>query len=316
MENDRDPGTDFEAVKPPSGNGLRTTDTAIATVGAVVPSLFADAGERAVFGVIEFFTARIANPNTRAAYSVAVRDFSLWCEQRGMILHQLRSPHVALYIEELAGRFSPPTIKQRLAAIRMLFDWLIIRQVLEINPAAAVRGPTYVITKGKTAIADGDEARRLLESIKTTTLIGLRDRALIALLLYTFARVSATVGMRVEDYYPQGKRFWVRLHEKGGKRHDMPVHHVLERYLDEYLTASGIADTKASPLFRSAVGTTGTLTDRAMHRIDALRMIRRRTRDAGIATALSCHSFRATGITVYLTRGGLLEHAQRMAAHA
>jgi len=122
--------------------------------------------------------------------------------------------------------------------------------------------------------------------------------------------------MDVGDYYPQGRRFWVRLHEKGGKQHDMPCHHQLEAYLDEYLTAAGIADDKASPLFRTAFGTTGQLSDRRMHRGDVLRMIRRRTHDAGIATMLSCHSFRATGITVYLKRGGLLEHAQKMAAHA
>ena len=299
------------------GNGLKKKNAAsIASVTAVVPALFADAGEHAAFSFIEFFTAQIRNPNTRAAYSVAVRDFSTWCEQRGLALHQLRSPHVALYIEELTGRYSPPTVKQHLAAVRMLFNWLILRQVVESNPAAAVRGPKYVITKGKTPVADGDEARQLLESIDATTLVGLRDRALIALLLYTFARVSAAIGMNVEDYYPQGRRFWVRLHEKGGKQHDMPAHHVLEHYVDEYLTAASIAESTTSPLFRTAAGTTGRLTERRMHRIDVLRMIQRRTAEAGIATALSCHSFRATGITVYLKRGGLLEHAQKMAAHA
>lgn len=96
----------------------------------------------------------------------------------------------------------------------------------------------------------------------------------------------------------------------------MPAHHLLESYMDEYLAVAGIGADKATPLFRSAAGTTGRLTDRRMHRMDTLRMIQRRTRDAGIATALSCHSFRVTGITAYLKRGGLLEHAQKMAAHA
>lgn len=299
------------------GNGLRKKNQlAIASTAAVVPALFADAGERAAFGVVEFFTAQIRNPNTRAAYGVAIRNFSAWCERRGLVLEKLRSPHVGAYIEELGQGYSTPTVKQHLAAIRMLFNWLIIRQVLEINPAAAVRGPRYVITKGKTPVAESDEARQLLESIDATTLVGLRDRALIALLLYSFARVSAAVGMDIGDYYPQGRRFWVRLHEKGGKQHDMPCHHQLEAYLDEYLAATGIGADKAAPLFRTAFGTTGKLTDRRMHRGDVLRMIRRRSRDAGITTALSCHSFRATGITVYLKRGGLLEHAQKMAAHA
>ncbi len=121
--------------------------------------------------------------------------------------------------------------------------------------------------------------------------------------------------MNVGDYYPQGKRWWVRLHEKGGKQHEMPAHHLLETYMDEYLDAAGIAEDKATPLFRTAAGKTGKLTDRRMTRTDALRMIWRRAAAAGITTELGCHSFRATGITVYLQNGGLLEHAQQMAAH-
>jgi integrase/recombinase XerD len=121
--------------------------------------------------------------------------------------------------------------------------------------------------------------------------------------------------MNVEDYYVQGRRSWVRLHEKGGKQLEMPAHHLLETYIDEYIAAAGIDGDKASPLFRSAAGKTGKLTERGMHRTDALRMIWRRARDAGIETELGCHSFRATGITVYLMNGGLLEHAQQMAAH-
>ena len=206
-------------------------------------------------------------------------------------------------------------MKQHLAAIRMLFDWLVIRQVIAMNPAAAVRGPKHVVKRGKTPVLEADEARQLIDSIDCTSPVGLRDRALIALLIYTFARVSAAIGMNVEDYYVQGRRSWVRLHEKGGKRHDMPAHHLLQDYMDEYLTACGIAEDKAAPLFRTAAGKTKQLTDRRMHRTDALRMIWRRARAAGIATELGCHSFRATGITVYLQNGGLLEHAQQMAAH-
>ena len=190
-----------------------------------------------------------------------------------------------------------------------------MRQVVEINPAAAVRGPRHVVKRGKTPVLEADEARQLIDSIDTSTPVGLRDRALIALLVYTFARVSAAIGMNVEDYYAQGKRWWVRLHEKGGKRHEMPAHHLLETYMDEYLDAADIAVDKASPLFLTATGKTGKLTDRRMTRTDALRMVWRRAAAAGIATELGCHSFRATGITVYLQNGRLLEHAQQMAAH-
>jgi len=282
---------------------------------ALVPAFIAAGGERAGFAFIDFFTAQIRNRNTRAAYAVAVRAFFAWCEARNLSLATLRTHHVAAYIELLGKGYSAPTTKQHLAAIRMLFDWLVVRQVVEMNPAAAVRGQKHVVKKGKTPILEADEARHLLESIDTSTPVGLRDRALIGLLIYTFARISAAIGMNVEDYYIQGRRSWVRLHEKGGKQHEMPAHHLLETYIDEYLSEAGIAADKATPLFRTAAGKTGKLTERGMHRTDALRMIQRRTREVGIATEIGCHSFRATGITVYLKNGGLLEHAQQMAAH-
>jgi len=109
-------------------------------------------------------------------------------------------------------------------------------------------------------------------------------------MVYTFARISAVVAMRVEDYFPNGKRWWVRLQEKGGKRHEMPAHHKLEQFLDEYLAAAGIGDEDKTPLLRSAAGRTGMLTDRPMHRIDAYEMVRRRTAEAGLrgSSAATC----------------------------
>ena len=215
----------------------------------------------------------------------------------------------------MGSSFEKPTIKQHLAAIRMLFDWLVTGQVLAHNPAHSVRGPKHVVKRGKTPMLSADEARKLLDSIDVTTLVGLRDRALIALMTYSFARVSATVAMRVEDYFASGKRWWVRLHEKGGKRHEMPAHHNLEAYLDAYLDAACIVDAKKTPLFRSARGRTGLLTELPMHRIDVWRMIGRRADAAGIDAEMCCHTFRATGITAYLDNGGTLENAQTMAAH-
>jgi integrase len=111
------------------------------------------------------------------------------------------------------------------------------------------------------------------------------------------------------------KRWWVRLHEKGGKRHEMPAHHKLEAFIDEYLAVAGIREDGKTPLFRSAVGKTGVLTEKPMNRIDAYRMIRRRTAEAGFKVKLGCHVFRATAITAYLESGGTLENAQAMAAH-
>ena len=121
--------------------------------------------------------------------------------------------------------------------------------------------------------------------------------------------------MEVEDYFSNGKRRWLRLHEKGGKRHEMPVHHKLEQFLDEYLAAGRHPRWQQNPLFRSALGRTRILTDRPMHRVDAYQMVRRRTTEAGLNGKLGCHMFRATGITAYLEAGGTLENAQAMAAH-
>ena len=172
------------------------------------------------------------------------------------------------------------------------------------------------VKKGKTPVLDGDEARKLIDSIDVSTIVGLRDRALIALLIYSFARISAALHMNIEDYYPQGKRWWVRLHEKGGKQHEMPAHHLLETYIDAYVTAAGLGADRAAPLFRTLGGRgRKQLTGDRMTRQDARRMIVRRALKAGIITRLGCHSFRATGITVYLLNGGLLEYAQQMAAH-
>ena len=214
-----------------------------------------------------------------------------------------------------------PTVKQHLAAVRMLFDWLVVGQVLAINPAHAVRGPKHVVKRSKTPVLTEEQARHLLASIKVRKtimledgsvkeiplLVGLRDRALIGVMVYSFARISAVVAMEVEDYFSNGKRWWLRLHEKGGKRHEMPAHHKLEQFLDDYLDAAGIRDGGKSPLFRSALGRTGILTDRPLHRIDAYQMVRRRTAEAGLNGKLGCHVFRATGITAYLDAGGTLE---------
>jgi site-specific recombinase XerD len=283
---------------------------------AALPALIVRAGEKGAYRFLEFFAAHIRNPNTRAAYYHDVCVFFAWCDKRRVQeLSDIRSAHIAGYMEQLMNTHTPPSVKQHLAAIRMLFNCLVVGQIVEHNPAAAVRGPRYVVNKGKTPVLLGEEARVLLDSITTDTLVGLRDRALIALLVYTLARVSAAMQMNGEDVYMQGKRLWVRLHEKGGKEHTLPCHHELEGYLDAYRDAIGMGHEKGTPLFRSAMRRTGRLTDTRMHRIDAFRMVKRRARAAGILSPIGCHTFRATGITQYLLHGGTLEHAQHMAAH-
>ena len=279
-----------------------------------LPAIVERAGPMAAERVVEFFTAQIRNANTRAAYAKAVTLFFNWCDERGLELNQISAVAVAAYVEELQGVYRAPTIKQHLAAIRRLFDWLVVGQVVPWNPTAAVRGPTHVVKRGKTPVLQPGEVRLLLDSIDTSAVGGLRDRALMGVMIYSFARVSAVVNMDVDDYYQQGKRWWLRLREKGGKHHALPVHHKAEAYLDAYLAGAGIGAERGSPLWRSLTRTRE-LGERRMSRVDVFRMVKRRVKAAELGDAANCHTFRASGITAYLLNGGTLERAQAIAGH-
>ncbi len=294
----------------------------------VVPAIVADAGELATHRFVEFFTATIRNGHTRRAYGRAVGDFLAWCQQGDLSLAAIEPLHVATYIEALTQAKAAPTVKQHLAAIGMLLGWMTSGGILPFNPAASVRGPRHVVKRGKTPVLTAIEARELLNRIDLYAigdqtgqpdparplLIGLRDRALIGLMVYSFARVGAALSLRVEDYYTEGRRAWFRLHEKGGKRHEIPAHHNAADYLDAYLDAAGIAQQKKSALFRS-IDRSGKLTDRPLDARNALDMIKRRAKAAGLPETICCHTFRATGITVYLEGGGTIEKAQSLANH-
>jgi site-specific recombinase XerD len=286
----------------------------LAKIADAPPALFlpnAKAAER----FFDFFTSDIRNKNTRRAYYKAVCRFAHWCEGRGLRnLADVKPVHVAAFIEALGSELSKPTVKQCLAAVRMLFDWLVVGQVMETNPAHAVRGPKHVVKKGRTSVLDREEARGLIASIDVSTVMGLRDRALIAVMIYTFARIGAVLQMNVGDYFTQGRRGWVRLHEKGSKEHEAPCIPKLETYLDEYIAVAGISGDKDGPLFRTTGRSTG-----KPHRLtqpDAYRMLQRRAKQAGIETSIGNHSLRATGITDYLKNSGTLENAQQMANHS
>ena len=286
------------------------------TSGALaLPHLITREGERTTKRFLEFFTANIRNKNTRLAYARSVRQFLDWCEHRQVTLAKIEPMIVAAYIEELTQAWAPQTVKQHLAAIRMLFDWMVVGQEMPFNPAASVRGPRYSIKKGKTPVLSRADMRKLLDSIDVSHVVGLRDRALIALMVYSFARVSAVVNLKGGDYYANGKRWWIRLHEKGGKFHEVPVHHLAEEYLDAYLQAAGIGEEKQKPLFRTTRANTKKLTANALNRVETWKMVKRRAVAAGMSAVVTCHSFRATGITAYLENGGTIEHAQQIAAH-
>jgi site-specific recombinase XerD len=288
----------------------------IAISSPPLPTLVAAAGERASMRFVEFFAANIRNPHTRRAYARAADELLAWCASVGVSsIAAVQPVHVATWIEAATRELAAPSVKQRLAAIRHLFDWLVTGQVVPVNPAGSVRGPRHVVTCGQTPVLDPAEARALLDSIDTGKVAGLRDRALIGLMVYSFARIGAALGMTVEDVYTQNRRLWVRLREKGGKRHAMPCHHNLEEYL--------VASRRRGPTGRSQraavphIGRgTGKLTRTGLPQANAYDMIQRRTAAAGIATKIGNHSFRATGITAYLKNGGTLEKAAAMANHA
>ncbi|HVT58975.1 MAG TPA: tyrosine-type recombinase/integrase [Thermoanaerobaculia bacterium] len=259
---------------------------------------------------------RIRNPLTRRAYAGAVGRFLAWCDGRGLALPELQAFVVAAYVEELGRELAAPSVKQHLAALRMLFDYLVVGQVLAGNPAAAVRGPRLVIRTGKTPVLEESEARTLLASIEGDGLVERRDKALLAVMLYSFARVGAIVRLRVRDYENQRRRAYLALREKGGQHRRVPVHSRAAEALDAYLEAAGIGATPEAPLFQALTGKRGELAGHALTARSALRVVKRRAAAAGIGRDLGCHSCRATGITSYLVHGGTLERAAAIAGHA
>jgi site-specific recombinase XerC len=253
----------------------------------MVPAPIAASGERVSLRYLKFFAANIRNPHTRRAYSRAVAEFLAWCDDQGVPSVEAVQPfHVAAWIEQQTREHAAPTAKARLAALRHLFDWLVTGQVMPVNPARSVRGSSHTVTVGKTPVLSPEEARALIVSIDITTPVGLRDRALIGLMVFSFARIGAALGMKVEDVFTQNRRLWVRLREKGGKGHAMPCHHNLETYLTAYIDGAGLAEDPRGPLFRTIGRGTGLLTRTPLPQANAYEMIRRRAGAAGIATKL------------------------------
>jgi len=252
------------------------------------PAVFAssDACQRRFW---EFFAATIRNKNTRMAYLTAVYRFSDWCEHHKLELEDIEPLNLSAYIEQLSEVYAAPTVKQHLAAIRMLFDWLVVGQIVAINPAAAVRGPKHSVKIGKTPVLTAKE----------------------------FGRITAVASMTVADYYVQGKRSYFRLHEKGGKYNVVPAHHVAQEYIDAYIKAAGISEDRKSPLFRTSGRgrQKNTLMRKEMTRFSAIQMVKRRALKAGLPAEICNHTFRGTGITEYLRNGGELETAARIAGH-
>lgn len=289
-----------------------------------LPALITMAGPQASKRYFEFFTVTIRNEHTRSNYFRACRFFFTWCEERGLNLESIEPIHVAAYIEsrakstEASWHLSKTSIKQHMSALRMMFSYFVEKGVLTSNPAREVRTEKVRRTVGTTPAFETRDVQTLLSSFDTSSLIGLRDRALVAVMAFGFSRISAIVNLRVLDYIQQGRRAAIRIQGKGGVEVNIPVHHQLAEALDAYLEAAGIADDKEGFLFRSFKGKTKQLTANAMHRVDAWRMVQRRLEAAGIGGGLGfgCHSFRATCGTNFLSNGGDLETCQQLMGHA
>jgi integrase/recombinase XerD len=253
--------------------------------------------------------------HTRAAYDLAVRRFLAWCEEKGTTLHRVTPGLVGDYFDQHPG--SVPTKKQHLAAIKGLFDALVVRHAVVLNPAASIRLERYQVIEGKTPEITVAQARTLLASIDTSHVVGLRDRAAVALLIYTAARVGAVAKLRLQDFQHDGSQYVLRFQEKGGKSREIPVRYDLERFIVEYLDAAGIRDEpRESPLLRTAIRKTKALTDRPMSGVYLGWMLKRRLKDAGLPLRLSPHSFRVATITDLLTQGVPLEDVQYLAGHS
>jgi integrase/recombinase XerD len=280
-----------------------------------LPSLIAAAGPAAAFAWDEFFSGSIRNPHTRRAYAHAVRRFLAWAASEGHELHRITPGQVGGYLDRLPGTI--PTKKQHLAALRGFFDALVLRHVVILNPALSVRAERYTVVEGKTPEITIAHARALLASLDTGHVVGLRDRAVIAVLIYTAARIGAVAGLKRGSLTHDGMQWTLRFAEKNGKSREIPLRHDLQGMVLAYLEAAGLADAaKDAPLFPSAIGKTSQLATTPATAGDLGRMVKRRMKDAGLPARLSPHSFRVTAITDLLNQGVPLEDVQHLAGHS
>ncbi len=295
---------------------LKTPDSPVETeLQGAFPAILVRAGKAACFAADEFFRARLSNPHTRTAYAHQVSRFLAWCEDEGLELRQVTPGLAGRFLDELPHR--APTKNQALAALRHFFDVLVARQAVLLNPFHSVRGVRHPFGEGRTPEATVEQARRLLASIKTHDLFGLRDRAVLGTLIYTGARVGAISRLRMQDLRDNGNYRSLRFAEKGGKSREVPVRHDLDEWIAAYLQGAGLIDAStASPLFRAGERRSSPLTDRTMSPLAVQQMLKRRLKAAGLPKILSPHSFRVLVIKDLLSQNVPLEDVQYLAGHA
>ena len=263
---------------------------------------------------LNILEGRIRNPNTRSAYKVAWRSFIAFCSEYKLDLECVKPYHFGLWLKRHPGGVA--TQRQHLAAVRLLFDHLLEQGLVDLNPAARAKPPRLERESSHTPVFEEDEIKAFLGAIKLESLMDIRDKALFSVLLYSWARASALVALTVEDYYQRKAERWLRLSEKRGKIHEVPVHSKAREAIDNWLSASGLGSNPKAPLFPGFGKDKKTIELRHMDRSSLWRLVQARARACGLEKRVGCHSFRATGITEYMNRGGLIDMAQRIAGHS
>jgi integrase len=271
-------------------------------------------GQKIKETLLNVLEGSIQNPNTRNAYKVAWRAFFQFCSLYKLELDRVKPYHFGLWLKRHTG--SVATQRQHLAAVRLLFDHLLDQGVVESNPAARAKAPRMNRETSHTPVFEEDEIREFLKAIKPGTLMDIRDKALFSVLAYSWARVSAVVALKVEDYYQRKGQHWLRLHEKRGKIHEVPVHSDARTAVDHWLCASGLGSDPFAPLFPAFAKDKKTIELRHMDRKSVWWLVQARAKASGLQKQVCCHSFRATGITEYMNAGGALDIAQRIAGHS
>ncbi|HTR35009.1 MAG TPA: tyrosine-type recombinase/integrase [Bryobacteraceae bacterium] len=289
------------------------------TLADELPEIIHRAGANAIFAAQEFFSGMIRNPHTRRAYMKAVKEFLEWAGKHGEgELAQIAPWHVGQYFDEMAAAgTSIATRNMRLSALRHFFDNLVTRHAIALNPARTVRGEKLNVMEGRTPEIPIKEVRKLLASIDTSHIVGLRDRAILAVMVYTASRRSAVAKLRRGDFYHAGQQWMLHFAEKGGKSREIPVRHDLEQIVSGYIDAAGLRDApKDTPLFKRAMKKQRRLSGTAMNGDDIYRMMKRRLKDFDLPLLYSPHSFRVTTITDLLEQNVPREDVQHLAGHA
>ena len=292
---------------------IRKTSIALAKEAIDVPRLVLDGGSSAKFAWEEFIYGEISNAHTRRAYGKAISDLLKAADAAGLTLAKVSPKFIRNHFEKMSG--SIPTKKLRLSAVKRFFDIAVTRHAVALNPALSVRGEKHQTIEGKTPEITPAQAAKLLKSCDESSLIGLRDKTIIAILIFTAARVGAVSKLTFGDFVTTGTLYALKFKEKGGKDREIPVRHDLEVLIKKYIERIGVS-VKSSPLFPSAIGKTGNLSDTEMHPNDLRRMLKRRLSEAGLSTEFSPHSFRVCTLTDLLKQEIPREDVQYLAGHA